>query len=205
MAETQLPLLPGRVVVVEDAMFPAGIEGSVVIKTKDRHIVTEHRTRVMATEVFRRLVSHQTERYALVIHGDMLPTRPFTWEELFEGQRYAVAGGRSPDGRILWHTQLLGVDLSQGPLEPAWHKWPVEQCRVWRVFQTMQEGRRVEMIEPCWSHLTCMAERARKSRGLGDTIAKITTKLGIKPCKGCKKRQKWLNRIFPYRNGPPQP
>ncbi len=39
---------------------------------------------------------------------------------------------------------------------------------------------------------------AYPSRGLGDTIAKITTKLGIKPCKGCKKRQKWLNKIVPY-------
>ena len=37
------------------------------------------------------------------------------------------------------------------------------------------------------------------SRGLGDTIAKITRKLGIKPCGGCKRRQKKLNKLFPYR------
>ena len=37
------------------------------------------------------------------------------------------------------------------------------------------------------------------SRGLGDTIAKITKAVGIKPCKGCKKRQKWLNEKFPYK------
>lgn len=36
------------------------------------------------------------------------------------------------------------------------------------------------------------------SRGLGDTVAKITTKLGIKPCGGCKKRQKVLNKLIPY-------
>jgi hypothetical protein len=38
------------------------------------------------------------------------------------------------------------------------------------------------------------------SRGLGDTIAKLTRKLGIKPCGGCKKRQKRLNELFPYRS-----
>ena len=43
------------------------------------------------------------------------------------------------------------------------------------------------------------AKRAKpKSRGLGDTIAKITRAVGIKPCGGCKKRQKKLNELFPY-------
>ena len=39
------------------------------------------------------------------------------------------------------------------------------------------------------------------SRGLGDTVAKIIHKVSrgkIKPCGGCKKRQKRLNKIFPY-------
>jgi len=48
------------------------------------------------------------------------------------------------------------------------------------------------------------------SRGLGDTIAKITHATGIAqaveavsnatgvPC-GCKERQEWLNRVVPYR------
>jgi len=36
------------------------------------------------------------------------------------------------------------------------------------------------------------------SRGLGDTIAKMTGAVGIKPCAGCKKRQAALNRIVPY-------
>ena len=44
------------------------------------------------------------------------------------------------------------------------------------------------------------------SRGLGDTVAKITTKLGIKPCGGCKKRQAALNKAVPFgrKNNPPQ-
>tara|TARA_R100000808_G_C2142357_1_gene150139 strand:- start:1043 stop:1306 length:264 start_codon:yes stop_codon:yes gene_type:complete len=34
--------------------------------------------------------------------------------------------------------------------------------------------------------------------GLGDTIAKATKAVGIKPCKGCRKRQAKLNRLVPY-------
>jgi len=36
------------------------------------------------------------------------------------------------------------------------------------------------------------------SRGFGDTIAKLTSKAGIKPCGGCKKRQELLNKMMPY-------
>lgn len=36
------------------------------------------------------------------------------------------------------------------------------------------------------------------SRGLGDTVAKVTKAIGIKPCGGCKKRQKKLNDLVPY-------
>lgn len=38
----------------------------------------------------------------------------------------------------------------------------------------------------------------KKSRGLGDTIAKVTKKLGFKPCGGCQQRQAVLNRWVPY-------
>lgn len=38
------------------------------------------------------------------------------------------------------------------------------------------------------------------SRGLGDTIAKITKKAGIRQCGGCRKRQAQLNRLVPYKN-----
>ncbi len=49
-----------------------------------------------------------------------------------------------------------------------------------------------------------------QSRGLGDSIAKFTEKTGIKtvvekvsdglniPC-GCKNRQEWFNKKFPYK------
>lgn len=36
------------------------------------------------------------------------------------------------------------------------------------------------------------------SRGRGDTYAKMTKKVGIKPCGGCKKRQKSENKKHPY-------
>lgn len=39
----------------------------------------------------------------------------------------------------------------------------------------------------------------KKPRGLGDTIAKVTKKVGIKPCGGCKQRQQWLNEKIPYK------
>lgn len=41
-----------------------------------------------------------------------------------------------------------------------------------------------------------------ESKGLGDTVKKVTEKLGIKQCGGCKKRQEKLNRLFPYKKEP---
>lgn len=38
------------------------------------------------------------------------------------------------------------------------------------------------------------------SRGLGDTIAKITHAVGIEPCGGCERRRQILNRMAPYRD-----
>lgn len=40
---------------------------------------------------------------------------------------------------------------------------------------------------------------SKKSKGLGDTVKKVTDKLGIKQCGGCKRRQEKLNRLFPYK------
>jgi len=37
------------------------------------------------------------------------------------------------------------------------------------------------------------------SRGLGDTIARLTKAIGWKPCAGCNKRRRALNRLLPYR------
>lgn len=39
-----------------------------------------------------------------------------------------------------------------------------------------------------------------KSKGLGDTIKKVTNALGIKQCGACKKRQQKLNALFPYKS-----
>lgn len=38
-----------------------------------------------------------------------------------------------------------------------------------------------------------------KSRGVGDTVAKVTKAFGVKPCGKCKKRQQALNEMFPYK------
>lgn len=38
-----------------------------------------------------------------------------------------------------------------------------------------------------------------KSKGLGDSIKKVTDTLGIKQCGGCKRRQALLNKFFPYK------
>jgi hypothetical protein len=38
----------------------------------------------------------------------------------------------------------------------------------------------------------------KKSKGLGDTVKKLTDKIGIKPCTKCEKRRRYLNRILAY-------
>ncbi|MFK7766267.1 MAG: hypothetical protein AB8B55_03415 [Mariniblastus sp.] len=42
----------------------------------------------------------------------------------------------------------------------------------------------------------------KASRGVGDTIAKLTKFFGIQPCGGCERRQDKLNRWLPYQNTP---
>jgi peroxiredoxin len=39
----------------------------------------------------------------------------------------------------------------------------------------------------------------RPSQGLGDTIKRLTSAMGIKTCAGCERRRQFLNRAFPYR------
>lgn len=39
------------------------------------------------------------------------------------------------------------------------------------------------------------------SRGLGDTIAKVTKFFGVRPCRGCEKRRRRLNELWPYKRG----
>lgn len=36
--------------------------------------------------------------------------------------------------------------------------------------------------------------------GLGDSIKRFTTLLGINQCSSCKERQEFLNRLIPYKN-----
>ena len=52
-------------------------------------------------------------------------------------------------------------------------------------------GREFKNVSPPVHH-------ACTSRGLGDTIAKVTKAIGVKPCGRCKKRQEALNKRFPY-------
>ena len=38
-----------------------------------------------------------------------------------------------------------------------------------------------------------------KSKGVGDSIAKITRAVGIVPCGSCEKRKDALNKLFPFK------
>ena len=42
-------------------------------------------------------------------------------------------------------------------------------------------------------------DNKQESKGLGDSIKKVTETLGIKQCSKCKKRQEALNKMFPYK------
>ena len=44
-----------------------------------------------------------------------------------------------------------------------------------------------------------LRQSVERSRGLGDTIAKITKAVGIQQCGGCKERQELLNNLVPYK------
>ena len=39
----------------------------------------------------------------------------------------------------------------------------------------------------------------QKPKGLGDVIANVTKKVGIKQCGGCKRRQATLNKLVPFK------
>lgn len=42
-----------------------------------------------------------------------------------------------------------------------------------------------------------------RSRGLGDSVAKLTKAFGVQPCGGCQQRREWLNKMFPYKTTEP--
>ena len=62
-------------------------------------------------------------------------------------------------------------------------KWKCEHCGI-------------ELINPVMPVRCCNG--SEPSRGLGDTVAKITKAFGVKPCGKCKKRQQKLNKLIPY-------
>lgn len=49
-----------------------------------------------------------------------------------------------------------------------------------------------------------MPEDKHPDRGLGDTIKRATTALGIRPCEPCRQRAERLNRLFPYKQPKPE-
>lgn len=44
--------------------------------------------------------------------------------------------------------------------------------------------------------------KKEKSKGLGDTVKKVTNAFKIPQCPACKRRQEKLNRLFPYKQTP---
>lgn len=53
----------------------------------------------------------------------------------------------------------------------------------------------------CWKEPEKQWDTSMPSRGFGDTIAKLTTAIGIPPCGGCKKSQAKFNNLAPYKKG----
>jgi hypothetical protein len=52
---------------------------------------------------------------------------------------------------------------------------------------------------PKTDDLRQLVEEADEMEGLGDAVARVTKKVGIKECDGCKKRRKWLNEKVPFK------
>lgn len=74
-----------------------------------------------------------------------------------------------------------------------------------RVKPTTRTGRTVSIDTPYLKaeivdgEVAVWEPREPPSAGLGDTIEKATSKLGIKSCGGCKRRRDKLNKAFPYK------
>lgn len=79
-------------------------------------------------------------------------------------------------------------DTPHGRFHVEW-KAPAhgEQCKI-----VTEDGR---VVGTAWIEI----RKPDHSKGLGDTVAKATKAVGIKPCGGCKKRQRLLNRLIPYK------
>jgi hypothetical protein len=48
-------------------------------------------------------------------------------------------------------------------------------------------------------NLRQIIDAEQQDKGWGDTVKRVTTAVGIKPCGGCKKRAEAMNKRFPYR------
>ena len=69
----------------------------------------------------------------------------------------------------------------------------------------------ISMIPTYQKEINKNKTKRYESKGLGDTVEKITTATGVKkiislasgktgkPCGGCNKRKEILNKIFPYK------
>lgn len=60
-----------------------------------------------------------------------------------------------------------------------------------------------EIVYPIWCKCGAIYDAPDKSRGLGDTVAKVLSSVGIKKSKNCKcsQRQDKLNKLVPYKSG----
>ena len=65
--------------------------------------------------------------------------------------------------------------------------------------ETMKNGIDGRLCKTCGARLKYGRCQECGPSGLGDTIAKATSALGIPPCAGCQKRVDWLNEKLPYR------
>jgi hypothetical protein len=56
---------------------------------------------------------------------------------------------------------------------------------------------------PNWKKLRKRIEKTEiqetPSRGIGDTMGKVLSRAGLRPCGSCQSRRRWLNRIVPYK------
>ena len=66
----------------------------------------------------------------------------------------------------------------------------INRCR-----KTQQFG----LTEEEFTALKSMGPDGQKSRGLGDTVAKVTQFFGVQTCGGCNQRKDTLNQMFPYK------
>ena len=47
--------------------------------------------------------------------------------------------------------------------------------------------------------LSQLTDGPPRPKGLGDSMAAVLKRFGVKPCESCKNRREVLNRIFPYK------